>query len=112
MHHPETGSCHWQLVSQDVLESTPAGGWKMLIPRTHVLDRNARGPLIRAVTRYESQAANRLLRPEDGPRQLAGASGGAWWEAAEAAVILARRHTIADMQSLATSDGTTEEIMR
>lgn len=111
MHHPETGSCHWQLVSQDVLESTPAGGWKMLIPRAHVLDGDAHRPLMNAVTRYESQAADKLLRLANGPRQPEGASGSTWWGAAEAAVILARRHTIADLQALATADGTTETIM-
>lgn len=43
--HPATGRCHWQLVNQDTLVSTPGVGYKILIPEAQVLDESARRPL-------------------------------------------------------------------
>jgi hypothetical protein len=45
LYHPETGRCHWQLVSQKTLVATPAGGWKLRVPAVNVLDATARTTL-------------------------------------------------------------------
>ena len=41
----EAEQCHWQLVSRDTLVETSTGGWKVLVPKAHVLDETARRPL-------------------------------------------------------------------
>jgi WD40 repeat protein len=45
LYHTETGRCHWQMVSPKTLVRTPGGGWKLLVPRAHVLDGTARAEL-------------------------------------------------------------------
>lgn len=45
LYHPETGQCHWQLVNRKTLVETSTGGWKLLIPKAHLLDETARTPL-------------------------------------------------------------------
>lgn len=55
--HPDTGHCHWQLVSQDTVVCTTAGGYKLLVPEAQVLDESARRPL-REVAAGDPAAAN------------------------------------------------------
>jgi uncharacterized protein DUF4365 len=45
LYHPETESCHWQLISRETLVQTSTGGWKLLVPEAHVLDESARAAL-------------------------------------------------------------------
>ena len=40
--HPQTGHCHWQLVTRETLVETSSGGWKLLVPTEQILDENAR----------------------------------------------------------------------
>lgn len=54
LHHPVTHHCHWQLVNPSTLVSTSRGGWKLLIPETHVLDETAQAPLREAAEGYRS----------------------------------------------------------
>lgn len=44
-YHPETNRCYWQLVNDETLVATPAGGWKLLVPVAHLLDESSRTPL-------------------------------------------------------------------
>src|SRR5690348_10542670 len=48
LYHPETGRCHWQLVSQKTLVATSAGGWKLRVPAVNVLGATARVTLQKA----------------------------------------------------------------
>ena len=45
LYHPETNRCHWQLVNAKTLVLTARGGWKLLVPAAHVLDKSACMPL-------------------------------------------------------------------
>jgi uncharacterized protein DUF4365 len=45
MYNPTTGRCHWQRVNRDTLIETSAGGWKLLVPESQVLDGTARASL-------------------------------------------------------------------
>jgi hypothetical protein len=45
LYHPGTELCHWQIVNDDTLRPTHAGGWKLLVPEHHVLDETAAEPL-------------------------------------------------------------------
>lgn len=47
LYRPETERCHWQLVNSNTLESTANGGWKLLVPETHVLTRGS-APTLRS----------------------------------------------------------------
>lgn len=49
LYHPITKRCHWQLVNRKTLVVTSTGGWKLLVPKDHVLDRSAAAPLREAV---------------------------------------------------------------
>jgi hypothetical protein len=120
MYHPETRTCYWQLVRQNVLLQTRPGNWKMLIPKAHVLGRTSRKPLADATRHYESQVVDKAQRPPDGmsdrtsgeAAETAIAAGGSkLWEAAEVAAISVRRNKIAALQVLAKAHGTTETVM-
>jgi hypothetical protein len=66
LYHPETRRCHWQLVNRETLVETSTGGWKLLVPATHVLDEHAREPLRKAAEGdpYELRLRElRLARP-------------------------------------------------
>lgn len=73
---PATGDCHWQRIDAETLTQTATGGWKVLVPANHVLDRTAREPLREAAQGdpYELRVRElRLARPwmdllEDGVR--------------------------------------------
>ena len=45
LYHPDSKRCHWQLVNARTLVETTRGGWKVLVPKEQVLDKNARGIL-------------------------------------------------------------------
>ena len=66
LYHPETGRCHWQLVSQKTLVATSAGGWKLRVPAVNVLGATARATLQKAaegaadVPRTRSPGSKRL----------------------------------------------------
>jgi hypothetical protein len=45
LYHPESKQCHWQLVNRETLVETSTGTWKLLVPRTNVLDASATTPL-------------------------------------------------------------------
>lgn len=45
LYHPETGRCHWQLVSQKTLVATSTGAWKLRVPAVNVLGATARATL-------------------------------------------------------------------
>lgn len=79
--HPETRRCHWQLVSQDALVSTSAGGYKMLVPEVHVLGEGARRPLMDAAGRQGDTKAAKALRLVTGPGLPDEASEGVWQDA-------------------------------
>ncbi len=58
--------CHWQLVNSDTLVAVGDGGWKLLIPRSHVLDEAAADDLRKAAAGdpYELRIRElRLSRP-------------------------------------------------
>ncbi|MEU6008771.1 DUF4365 domain-containing protein [Streptomyces sp. NPDC047453] len=48
LYHPDTQTCHWQLASSEHLMESSRGGWKLLVPKRHVLDESACRPLARA----------------------------------------------------------------
>ncbi|MEU8938779.1 DUF4365 domain-containing protein [Streptomyces goshikiensis] len=48
LYHPDRERCYWQLVNRETLIETSRGGWKLLVPETQVLDREARAPLSQA----------------------------------------------------------------
>ncbi|MDX2973373.1 DUF4365 domain-containing protein [Kribbella solani] len=48
LYDPRTNLCHWQLVNDSTLEQSRAGGWRLLVPEAHVLDRDAAAVFRRA----------------------------------------------------------------
>ncbi len=38
LYDPKSALCHWQVVSDETLTKTATGGWKMFVPKEHVLD--------------------------------------------------------------------------
>ena len=48
LYDPKTKLCHWELVNRETLVPTKTDGWKILVPREHVLDESAREPLRKA----------------------------------------------------------------
>lgn len=64
--HPATGDCHWQVINANTMTQTATGGWKVLVPAKHILDRTAREPLREAAQGdpYELRVRElRLARP-------------------------------------------------
>src|SRR5690349_4413096 len=66
LYHPETGRCHWQLVSQKTLVATSTGGWKLRVPAVNVLDATARATLQEAA----EGAADALRTRSPGSKRL------------------------------------------
>lgn len=69
--HPETGRCHWQVVSRDTLVETPVGGYKLLVPEAQVLDESSRSPL-REVASGNSGTGNDASRSRTSAEQRRG----------------------------------------
>ena len=67
LYHPETDTCHWQLVNAKTLVMTPKGGWKLLIPEAQVLDTSAHVPLLEAAE--GDPVLVRIRDPTDHPDQ-------------------------------------------
>ncbi|QSS95344.1 DUF4365 domain-containing protein [Streptomyces sp. M54] len=71
LHHPETGRCHWQLVSRKTRQQTSTGNWKLLVPEAQALDASARKALREATEgdpyelRRTQRATLELVRPRD-----------------------------------------------
>jgi len=59
---PGTRECYWQLVTRNTLRASSGENPKMLVPRSNVLDRDARGPLAEAAGRGGREAGARPLR--------------------------------------------------
>lgn len=41
LYNPSTKLCHWQLVAAATLERSKTGGWKLLVPESHLLNADA-----------------------------------------------------------------------
>jgi hypothetical protein len=105
IYNPETGTCYWQVVSDDSLKSAHGDDWEMLIPKDQVLNENARRPLMAAVAYREPRTAGNVLG------QPGQESDETWQRAAESTIIRDRRRKIEKLMALAMADCTTETDM-
>lgn len=62
MYDPRTRLCHWQLANRSALQRSSKGGWKLLIPKSQVLDSSAVDPWQRAADGDPYELRMRQLR--------------------------------------------------
>jgi hypothetical protein len=45
LYEPEKRECYWQIINSNTLVKTTTGGWRVLVPKSQILNEEARGPL-------------------------------------------------------------------